>query len=143
MAELCVYIAENCGVRTEIETNGSADLREIADLREKNSYDISFTVDYKLPSSGMEKYMLKENYLLLTEHDSVKFVSADENDLLRAKEIIEEFGTVRRFNTIFSPVFGSIKPERIVEFILENRLMSSRIQLQLHKFIWDPDKKGV
>jgi len=42
-----------------------------------------------------------------------------------------------------SPVFGKIEPVKLVEFLLKHNLQEVRVQLQLHKLIWDPDKKGV
>ena len=42
-----------------------------------------------------------------------------------------------------SPVFGSIEPAKIVDFMVENKLNDVNLQLQLHKFIWDPNMRGV
>ena len=44
---------------------------------------------------------------------------------------------------IFSPVFGSLEPVQIVEFMLKHQLNDVRLQIQMHKVIWDPDKRGV
>lgn len=83
------------------------------------------------------------NFELLNPHDSVKFVVGSEADLIRAAEIIEEFSLIGKCHVYFSSVFGKIEPARIVEFMTENNLNGTRIQLQLHKFIWEPDKRGV
>lgn len=127
------------GHRVEIETNGSIPVRELsgAELRP------CFTLDYKLPGSGMEAAMLTENYEYLCENDAVKFVVSDRNDLERAKQIIEKYGLADRCRVYLSPVFGRIEPAEMVSFMLENKLSNVRLQLQLHKYIWDPDKKGV
>lgn len=131
-------------LRVEIETNGSVFIGDICkELNEKERENLSFMLDYKLPSSGMEKYMLTENYDFLRETDSVKFVCGGKPDLERALEIIRRFSLSDKCVTFFSPVFGQIEPKEIVEFIIENNLYSSRFQLQLHKFVWDPDMKGV
>ena len=127
------------GNRVEIETNGSLSLDELA-RSEKRPV---FTMDYKLPSSGMEAHMNSANFELLNRHDSVKFVVGSEADLIRAAEIIEEFSLIGKCHVYFSSVFGKIEPARIVEFMTENNLNGTRIQLQLHKFIWEPDKRGV
>lgn len=138
--KLCMLLSEQKDLRTEIETNGSADLSSIAAVRGDN---IVFTMDYKLPSSGMEKYMNTDNFELLARGDCVKFVCGSSEDLDRACDIITEYKLSGKCDTIFSPVFGKIEPADIVDFILEKKLMNARVQLQLHKFIWEPDKRGV
>lgn len=127
------------GLRVEIETNGSLPI----DCLAVRSYRPVFTMDYKLPSSGMENKMCTENFRLLNEKDTVKFVSGSADDLNRALEIIEEHSLISRCHVYFSPVFGQIQPDLIVDFMKEHNLNGARIQLQLHKFIWDPDKRGV
>lgn len=127
------------GFRVEIETNGSVNLEEFAALHCRPV----FTMDYKLPESGMECFMEPKNFGLLGIHDSVKFVVGSSSDLIRAKEIIDKYLSNSECHIFFSPVFGKIDPAEIVEFMTENRLVNVRLQLQLHKFIWDPDKRGV
>ncbi len=142
--ELVKRLLSERGLRTEIETNGSVFIGELCGmLTENERKNLSFTLDCKLPSSGMEKFMLAENYDYLRENDSVKFVCGDKNDLLKAIEIINEHELNNKCQTVFSPVFGKIEPKKIVEFIIDNKLYSSRFQLQLHKFIWNPDMRGV
>ena len=100
-------------------------------------------MDYKLPSSGCEDRMLMENFDVLAAQDTVKFVSGNRADLERAYEIIREYDLLNRCYVYFSPVFGEIEPAQIVEFMLEKKLNKARIQIQMHKVIWDPDKRGV
>lgn len=135
---LIAALMEN-GKNVEIETNGSISIKELA---EKPMRSV-FTMDYKLPSSGMEKAMCIDNFRYLSKEDTVKFVSGSMGDLERAYQIIEEYALIGRCHVYFSPVFGSIEPDKIVEFMKQRRLNGARLQLQLHKFIWDPDKKGV
>lgn len=123
----------------EIETNGSVDLKPFADIKNRPS----FTMDYKLSSSGMEKYMLTENFDLLTSKDTVKFVSGNYEDLKRAKEIMDEFRLYGKVHLYLSPVFSSIEPVEIVRFMTENKMNNVNLQLQMHKIIWDADMKGV
>ena len=125
--------------RVEIETNGSVPFSRLAEIEHRPV----FTMDYKLPGSGMENYMNTANFALLNSHDSVKFVVGSEEDLNRAAEIIDRFKLIDRCHVYFSPVFGKIEPARIVEFMTERNLNGVRIQLQLHKFIWSPEKRGV
>ena len=87
--------------------------------------------------------MLTENFSYLTLSDAVKFVVGDMCDLARAEEIINEYGLTDRCRVYFSPVFGEISPEEIVDFMKKRKLNGVRLQLQLHKIIWEPDMRGV
>lgn len=132
-------LSDDESLNIEIETNGSVDIKEFADI----SCRISFTLDYKLNGSGMEEYMKTDNYSYISSKDTVKFVVSDRNDLNKAKQIIDTFRLDERCNVYLSPVFGRIEPKEIVEFMKEQNMNKVRIQLQLHKFIWDPQQKGV
>ena len=138
IAHLIKLLGE-AGAEVEIETNGSVPLKNIVSLAPRPAV----TADYKLPSSGMEKYMLTENFSYLTLRDAVKFVVGDKRDLVRAEEIINEYGLTDRCRVYFSPVFGKIEPVEITEFMKEHKLNGVRLQLQLHKIIWAPDMRGV
>ena len=127
------------GNRVEIETNGSISLKKFALLKNRPV----FTMDYKLPSSNMEKYIGLENFAFLNEHDTVKFVSGSIEDLKKAEEIIEKYNLTQKCNVYISPVFGKINPADIVDFMIKRNLNGVRLQLQLHKFIWEPDRRGV
>ena len=132
-------LCEN-GNYVEIETNGAADISGVVKMGETRPV---LTMDYKLPSSGMEGFMRKENFSLLDERDTVKFVSGSREDLERAAEVISEYDLTERCHVYLSPVFGKIVPEDMVNFMLEKKLNGVNLQLQLHKFIWDPNKRGV
>lgn len=123
----------------EIETNGSISIEKLS----QSEYRPDFTLDYKLPSSNMENFMVTENYNYLSGNDTVKFVAGSISDLEKAVEIIEKFTLTEKCGVYFSAVFGKISPAEIVEFLKEKRLNNVRLQLQLHKFIWSPDRKGV
>ncbi|MBQ8107390.1 MAG: putative 7-carboxy-7-deazaguanine synthase QueE [Ruminococcus sp.] len=127
------------GHHVEIETNGSISIKELS----QKPCRAAFTLDYKLPDSGMEKMMLTENYDYLESCDAVKFVSGSLRDLEKALQIITKYDLTKKCRVYISPVFGRIQPEKIVEFMIENKMNHVRLQLQLHKFIWDPDKRGV
>lgn len=127
------------GHRVELETNGSVSVEALSRLDPRPV----FTLDYKLPGSCMESAMLTENYRFLAKEDSVKFVSGSREDLERAAEIIERYRLTEKCSVFISPVFGKIDPADIVAFLLERRMNGVRLQLQLHKFIWDPEKRGV
>ena len=126
-------------IRIEIETNGSVDIGPYMTLIRRPA----FTLDYKLPGSGMEAGMNTENYRYLTKEDTVKFVISDKADLTRAREIIEQYQLEGRCGIYYSPVFGRIQPAEIVDDMIEHRLNGVHMQLQMHKFIWDPEQRGV
>lgn len=128
------------GHYVEIETNGSADVSEVLKIKENRP---ALTMDYKLPSSGMESFMRTENFALLEAMDTVKFVSGSRADLERALEIIREYGLIGKCAVYLSPVFGKIEPAEIVDFMLTNKLNGVNVQLQMHKFIWNPEMRGV
>lgn len=132
-------LADN-NLNIEIETNGSISLKNVRNLQKEN---VTFTMDYKLSCSGMEKFMDTDNFKLLNMKDTVKFVVGSNEDLLRTKQIIEEYELQGRCNIYISPVFGEINLEDIVNFMKENKLNDVNMQIQMHKVIWAPDKKGV
>lgn len=87
--------------------------------------------------------MRVENFALLQQEDTVKFVCGSAEDLERAAQVIAEQELPKRCHVYLSPVFGAIKPAEMVEYMLAQRLNGVRLQLQLHKFIWAPDRRGV
>ena len=126
-------------VELEIETNGSVPIRP---FKERDAR-LTMTMDYKLPSSHMEEAMCLENMEQLKPWDVVKFVIGSKEDLVRAKEIIDRFSLCQRAIVYFSPVFGKIQPEEIVEYMKEEHLNKVRYQIQIHKVVWDPEQTGV
>lgn len=131
MIRLC-----DAGRTVLIETSGAHDI-SVVDQR------VHRIMDLKTPDSGECGRNRYENIEVLTDRDEVKFVLGSEGDYQWAREKVNEYGLSERCGTVlFSPVFGKIDPRRIVEWILRDKL-DVRFQLQLHKFIWDPDKKSV
>lgn len=128
----------NPALRIEIETNGAVDLSPFC-----SAHRPVFTMDYKLPSSGFENQMLRKNFSFLHAEDTVKFVSGTMEDLEKAAEIIREYHLTERCHVYISPVFGSIEPAKIVNYMMKKKLNHVRLQIQLHKIIWDPDRRGV
>lgn len=138
MKELLTLLGEEEGIRVEIETNGAVAIAPFC--IEKRP---SFTMDYKLPKSGWESSMVLDNMNYLQEGDTVKFVCSDMDDLRRAKEIIDTYELTKRCHVYLSPVFGSIEPSDMVAFMIEQGMNDVRLQIQIHKVIWDPEKRGV
>ncbi len=127
------------GIAVEIETNGSVDLTPFSKIKVRPR----FTMDYKCPDSGMEEFMKVSNFSVLSAKDSVKFVVSSERDLRCAKEIVEKYHLSEKCNVFLSPVFGRIEPKDIVAFMQEHHWNDVKLQLQLHKFIWPPEQRGV
>lgn len=138
--ELINYLAQIEDIQIEIETNGSIDLTIIS---RESAPNIAFTMDYKLGCSSMEEHMLISNFLCLGKKDVVKFVIGKSNELKTIVRLIQENDLIKRCTVILSPVFGAIDPQELVEFMKEYRLNSVKLQIQLHKIIWNPEKRGV
>ena len=132
-----IHLLLQAGLRVEIETNGAVNLSDFCEERP------IFTMDYKLPSSGCEEHMIAENMKLLETNDTVKFVCGSQEDLLRALEVIQAYNLTSRCHVYLSPVFGSIEPVQMVEFMLKHQMNDVRLQIQMHKVIWDPNERGV
>lgn len=135
--ELMIELS-NIGNRIEIETNGSINIAPYLNIP-----NVTFTLDYKLKGSGMEKYMDLTNYDLLRKNDVIKFVVSDYDDLEKTKEIIKKYDLINKANCLISPVWERIEFEEIVNFLKDNKLNDVKMQLQIHKIIWDKDKRGV
>ena len=135
--ELMIELS-NIGNRIEIETNGSINIAPYLNIP-----NVTFTLDYKLKGSGMEMDMDLTNYDLLRKNDVIKFVVSDYDDLEKTKEIIKKYDLINKANCLISPVWGRIEFEEIVNFLKDNKLNDVKMQLQIHKIIWDKDKRGV
>lgn len=130
MQQLC-----DTGYEVMLETGGSLPI-ETVDRR------VKIIMDLKCPSSKMVLKNRYENIMFLKPKDEVKFVIGNREDYEWTKGIIREYSLNDRCHILISPVFGEIQPAELVEWILDDNL-EVRFQLQLHKFIWEPGKKGV
>lgn len=126
-------------LRIEIETNGSIDVNRYRNIGK----NITFTIDYKLPGSKMSEYMCKANYESVTKDDAVKLVVSHYEDLKEAKRIIDEYRLTDKTVVYLSSSFNDISPKDIVDFMIENNMNKVKLQLQMHKYIWEPEKRGV
>lgn len=130
MKQLCDY-----GYEVLIETGGSLPINEI-DPR------VKIIMDLKCPSSGMMKKNLYENINYLKSKDEVKFVIGNREDYVWVKKIIADYSLDKICEILFSVVFSKLEPVELVNWILEDKL-KVRFQLQMHKFIWHPETRGV
>ncbi len=132
-----VLLAELCeaGYDVMLETSGAFDVSGV-DKR------VSMIMDIKCPGSGMTDRMLWSNLDHLTVKDEVKFVLKDRGDYEWARGVIHQYRLGGRCSILLSPVFGALELQPLARWILEDRL-PVRFQLQLHKYIWDPQARGV
>ena len=119
-----------------VETNGSV---AVGDL--DFSY-CRFAMDIKTPGSGMDEHTDFSNLDYLNKNDEIKFIIGSRTDYDFAREIIEKYNLEGKVLVTFSPVFG-VQPRYLAQWVLEDKLYLVRVQLQLHKYIWDPEARGV
>jgi 7-carboxy-7-deazaguanine synthase len=127
----------NEGYTVLLETNGSFNLDKV-DRR------CTVIMDVKCPSSGEERHNDLENLKRLDQGDELKFVIADKGDYDFAVEILFLVPADKKgiIHINFSPCFGRIDPQMLAEWMLRDRL-KARLNMQLHKYIWPPDMRGV
>jgi len=125
----------DAGYTVLLETSGAVDITPV-DPR------THIILDVKCPGSGMTDRMHWPNLSRLTAKDEAKFVLADRADYDWAREILAQYDVARHCSVLFSPVFGSLDLRLLAEWILADRL-PVRFQLQMHKYIWAPDMRGV
>ncbi|MCB9506391.1 MAG: radical SAM protein [Myxococcales bacterium] len=123
------------GFEVMLETGGSLDLSPVPK-------DVRKIVDLKPPGSGEVDRNRWENLPLLQPWDEIKAVLADRRDYEWARDACQREGLFGRVAVSFSPVFGELHPRQLAEWVLADAL-PARVQLQLHKFIWEPDARGV
>ena len=119
------------GYNVSMETSGSID---IAPVNNK----VSIVMDIKTPSSTEEHQNRYENLPILKSKDQLKFVIASRSDFDWCNEILDNHEVESEI--LFSPVYESLKPVQLADWILEKKL-NVRLQIQLHKILWG-DQKG-
>jgi 7-carboxy-7-deazaguanine synthase len=131
MAELC-----DAGKTVLLETSGAHDIGAV-DPR------VHIILDLKCPDSGESHRNRWENLDLLKPVDQIKFVIASRADWDWAAFVIRKHHLDERFTCLVSCVFGGVQPVELVGWLLESGLHRVRMQLQMHKYIWEPTKRGV
>ena len=131
---LCNALAGE-GYKVMIETSGSFDISALPT-------HVHIVMDLKCPGSGMEKNNLLENLNFLKPQDDLKFVVACYEDFLWVDKLIKTKKIPEFINILISPAFGLVKPDELVSWMLETRI-PARLNLQIHKYIWNPKRKGV
>jgi len=123
------------GFDVMLETNGSLDISQVDER-------VKIILDLKGPSSKMKDKNRYENVTFLKNSDEVKFIIADKKDFYWAKSMVEKYELDKKAIVLFSPSFGNIAMEKLVNWILEEN-MNVRFQMQIHKYIWNPNMRGV
>lgn len=119
-----------------IETNGTI-------ARPFSKRNLFYTVDYKMPSSK-SKIGINLNWLhQFTKKDVIKFVVSNKDELDMMRDFIKLNADKIPKHIYVSPVFNDIEPADIVEYLKERNLIQVKLQLQIHKFIWNSDARGV
>ena len=132
--DLMKQLCDN-GYKVMIETGGSLSIKNI-DKR------VKIIVDLKTPSSKMMNKNLYDNIDFLKQDDEVKFVIGSREDYDWSKEIINKYNLTKKAVILMSPVFNELQNIDLVKWILDDRL-KVRFQIQLHKYIWHPETRGV
>ena len=123
------------GHKVLIETNGSLDIGGIDERA-------VIIMDIKSPSSGMSERMRMDNIELLKPSDEVKFVLSNRADYEWSRAFIDIHMKGSAYTVLFSPAYGALDPAALVGWIMEDKL-DVRLNLQLHKYVFGPDARGV
>lgn len=118
-----------------LETSGAFDIARVPG-------EVHLIMDIKCPSSGMAQRMHWPNLELLKPHHELKFVLASREDYDYARELISKHRLAERCTLLLSTVMDQVEPSQVVQWMLQDKL-PARFQLQLHKYIWPPDQRGV
>jgi 7-carboxy-7-deazaguanine synthase len=123
------------GHKVLLETSGSRSVEFVPD-------GVHIIMDLKAPDSGEVNANLWSNLAHLDEQDELKLVLASRRDYEWARDVIAKHRLAAICPVLLSPVWGSLDPADLVKWMLEDGL-PARINLQLHKFIWAPNRIGV
>lgn len=133
------------GYEVNIETNGAVDIAEFS-AKVGDVSNMFYTIDYKLPSSGMSERMIWDNFLSLRPCDVVKFVVGSGEDVNMMKSVMDRLS--EKYDVMphiyAGVVFGEYEPQKLIEHIMNEPVLKDVVfQLQIHKVIWNPEERGV
>jgi 7-carboxy-7-deazaguanine synthase len=123
------------GYFVSLETSGSKSIQPV-DPR------VKVILDVKTPDSGAANSFLLDNLKFATESTEFKFVICSEKDFEWSEEFCRQHDLFKKYVVLYSPSYGQIAERWLAEKILQKN-SSARLQLQLHKYIWSPEKRGV
>jgi 7-carboxy-7-deazaguanine synthase len=134
----CIVLMERLvasGLTVLLETSGSLEIPDLPD-------GVHVIMDLKPPDSGEVESNLWDNLARLRASDEVKFVLASRVDYEWACAVMESHDISSRARVIFSPAWGLLDPADLAEWMLQDK-PAARMQLQIHKVIWEPNARGV
>jgi 7-carboxy-7-deazaguanine synthase len=130
MTQLC-----DLNYSLSLETSGDLDVSAV-DPR------VLKVIDIKTPDSGEFGRFSEKNLSSENVNTEFKFVICSEKDFVWAQEYIQKYQLDEKYTILMSPVHGKISAQWLAEKILQTNL-NARLQLQLHKYIWSPETRGV
>jgi 7-carboxy-7-deazaguanine synthase len=130
MKKLC-----DLGFKVSLETSGS---KKIKDVDER----VKIILDVKTPDSGEGDSFLIENLEWSTPSTEIKFVICSEKDFEWTENFCRQHDLFKKFTVLYSPSYRQVSERWLAEKILQEN-SKARLQLQLHKYIWSPDTRGV
>lgn len=135
---------ESFSLMTALSNEGKTVLLETSGLISLEGVDsrVHVIMDLKCPDSGECENNCWANLNLLKPTDQIKFVIASRHDFEWMESTIREHRLDERFIVLISGVFGAVEPVELVEWLLASGLQV-RMQLQLHKYIWNPNARSV
>lgn len=130
-----INILTGKGCRILLETNGSLSIKDV-------DPKIVLIMDFKTPGSGMSGEMDFSNLDYIKSTDEIKFVLTGLDDYVWAKELIRNNHLPYRCHVLLSPAYGLLRPEDLAKWMIEDRI-EARLNLQIHKYIFGSERKGV
>jgi 7-carboxy-7-deazaguanine synthase len=136
--ELCeALLADAKRESVEIETSGGLAIWPAADPR------LHWDLDVKCPASGMERHFVEQNLGCLRSGDEVKFVLVDRGDFEFARDFICARLAGNQAGVFLQPAWGRLEPAELVDWLRAEPMPGVRVSLQLHKYVWGADVRGV
>lgn len=130
MTDLC-----DRGYKVSLETSGSKSIQSV-DAR------VKIILDVKTPESGAADSFLLENLQFVNSETEFKFVICSEKDFDWSENFCRQYDLFGKFTVLYSPSFAQVSERWLAEKILQNN-STARLQLQLHKYIWSSETRGV
>jgi len=128
-------LSKKNSIKILLETSGAISLAEVPQ-------SIHIVMDLKCPDSYMEHKNHWDNLKYLKQTDEIKFVLASRTDFTWAMKQIKQHHLLKRCQCLFSPAFGLLAPQELAKWVVSSSL-HIRLQMQIHKYIWDPQAQGT
>ena len=123
------------GFKVSLETSGSKNCKDV-DAR------VKIILDVKTPDSGAADSFDMDNLQCVSQSTEFKFVICSERDFEWSENFCRQHDLFQKFEVLYSPSFGQVSETWLAEKILAKK-SNARLQIQLHKYIWSPDTRGV